>query len=205
MIERELENKSQEFYALYEHRLMHLAKTDPTAYEEIYLRYYDHIFNFVRSRVRDHHESEDIVSEAFLTGYKKLQNFTPNTFSPKAWFIGIAKNNILMWRRNKGRHPLGLASFEDDYLEIPSNQDTFDKVVERSDMQIFFYAVSMLPSVQKEVVIYRAYTGLSHIDIAKELGKSEGAIKLIYSRARNNLREILNGKVESSTFSATGI
>ena len=54
-------------------------------------------------------------------------------------------------------------------------------------------AVGQLPDDMQQVLLGRHVDGLSHADIARSLGRTEGAVRMLYLRALRRLRELYRG------------
>jgi RNA polymerase sigma-70 factor (ECF subfamily) len=67
---------------------------------------------------------------------------------------------------------------------------------ERSDM---LAAIRALTEEQQQVIILRFYQGLSNADVARVMGKPEGAVKALQSRGLRSLRRILGEEEQRAT------
>jgi RNA polymerase sigma-70 factor (ECF subfamily) len=72
--------------------------------------------------------------------------------------------------------------------EIEERQDVLGELGERSDM---LGAIRELTEDQQQVVILRFYHGMSNAEVSKVMGKPEGAVKALQTRALRSLRRIL--------------
>src|SRR5450759_3831090 len=83
------------------------AKTDPTAFGELYERYYHRVYRYVYHRVGTYAEAEDITSVAFMKALEGLPSYESrrNGFAP--WLFRITRNCVVdHYRRRKQQSPL---------------------------------------------------------------------------------------------------
>ncbi len=89
-----------------------------------------------------------------------------------------------------------MLSLDDPDVDIGSfgrsRYDLPDTAYEREEMRILVRnAVSSLPADQRMAIIMREYQHLSYEEIAEIMHMSPSAIKSLLSRARSNLRDVL--------------
>ena len=77
---------------------------DVKSFEQLYAVYYDKVYGFARMILKNESAAEDVLQEAFITAWQKLNTLqTPVTFF--AWIQIIAKNLCKMQLRRKNSHP----------------------------------------------------------------------------------------------------
>ena len=145
-------------------------------------------------------QAEDLTQEVFLRVYRARESYQPDAkFS--TWLYTIAHHaaaNALRTRSRRpeitlqsrdsgsmGAHPLDrmlLASSG----QMPARQ--LDKVEMREIVQV---ALESLGERQRMAVLLSKFEGMSYADIATVMELSPQAVKSLLSRARENLREVL--------------
>ncbi len=154
--------------------------------------------------------ASDIVQQSFLEAQRDLPLFTGRTESDfRAWVRRIVEHNLLdvtrlfrsTQRRDTAREkPL---EFTDDIDRIHHSQKTASSLIRRKETdEELLRAIAHLPAKNQRVVELRHRRGLSHAQIAAELGISEVASRKLWSRTVEQLREMLttqNHEVRSST------
>ncbi len=162
-----------------ERLLIEAAQRDPRRFGELYEDNFERVFAFVMRRVRDRDVAEDITAEVFHQALAKLQQFEYRGIPFSAWLIRIAANAITdRWQKTNREQELPPDDLEDSGA---------DAEIERRAM--LFQLVDGLPDDQKLVVVRRFVEQRSIREIAKELRRSEGAVKQLQFRALQSLRE----------------
>jgi RNA polymerase sigma-70 factor, ECF subfamily len=161
-----------------ERLLIEAAQRDPRRFGDLYEGNFERVFAFVIRRVRDRDVAEDITAEVFHQALAKLQQFEWRGVPFSAWLMRIAANAINdRWQRTNREQELPPEEPEDAGVEGE---------IERRAM--LSQLVDGLPADQRTVVVRRFIEARSIRDIAKELGRSEGAIKQLQFRALQSLR-----------------
>jgi RNA polymerase sigma-70 factor (ECF subfamily) len=151
---------------------------DTGAIHFLYVRYADDVFGYVRSFVHDSHEAEDITQNVFAKLPTAIQKYEPRQVPFTAWILRVSRNAALDHLRARRQIPVE---------EVRSEHDAYDLVgFERSTA--LRDALWRLPAEQREVIVLRHLVGLSPVEIAKRLGKTEGSIHGLHHRGRAALK-----------------
>jgi len=170
--------------------LVEAAQRDPAEFEALYELYFERVYAFVASRVRDRASAEDVTSEVFHKALSNLASYEWRGVPFAAWLLRIAANAVVDHVKRAARE----FPAPDDPPE-PAN----DPDVQASEMRAMehraqlFRLVEQLPAVQKQVVYDRFVEQRSIKEIAQRLGKTEGAVKQLQLRAVQNLRAQMEG------------
>jgi RNA polymerase sigma-70 factor (ECF subfamily) len=159
-------------------QLVEAAQRDPARFAEVYERHFERVYAFIVRRVRDRHAAEDLTSEVFHQALANIRKFEWRGAPFGAWLIRIASNAIAdRWQRlareqgNPGPEPVGPAA--------PGDEDT----------ALLYRLVRRLPPDQRQVITGRFVKEQSIREVARELRKSEGAVKQLQVRAMETLRK----------------
>ncbi len=187
-------------------RLMLEVRDDSaSAFEELMLRYQGRLVTVLGHLVGSRDQAEDLSQEVFLRVYRARKTYVPGAkFS--TWLFTIANNvasNALRTRsrrrevnlevRDSGlrdAHPLE-RMVQASSGQIPARQ--LDKAEMRDIVRM---ALDVLNDRQRLAVLLNKFEGLSYADIAQVMELSPQAIKSLLSRARGNLREVLEPYLE---------
>jgi RNA polymerase sigma-70 factor (ECF subfamily) len=153
---------------------------------QIYKLYYKAMYNVSLRIVNDEFEAEDVVQEAFLSAFKKIDSYKGEV-SFGAWLKKIVINRSLDCLKKRK------AKFEEvneRTMEIPDFGDTQAKV----DVNTIKKAIKCLPEGYRTILSLYLIEGYDHDEISEILGISNAASRTQYSRAKNKLRELLKGK-----------
>jgi RNA polymerase sigma-70 factor (ECF subfamily) len=147
----------------------------------LYVRYAPDVQRFVNSLVKDHHEAEDITQNIFAKLMKAINKYEPREVPFAAWVMRVARNAALDHLRARRAVPTEEVRLAD------SGQTQVGQ--ERSrDLRL---ALEELPEDQREVLILRHIAGLSPVEIAATLKKSESSVHGLHHRGRRTLQEKL--------------
>jgi RNA polymerase sigma-70 factor (ECF subfamily) len=157
------------------------AQRDPARFADLYEANVDRVFAYIKRRVRDRGEAEDLTSVVFHQALANLARFEWRGITFAAWLLRIAAN-ALVDRWHGSRREASDPGLEDRAgAEAPS--------IARSVM--LSQLVDSLPPVQRRVIIDRFVEQRSLREIAQTLGRSEGAVKQLQFRALSTLRSQL--------------
>ncbi len=163
------------------------AKTDPAAFGHLYDRYAGQIYRFVRARVQDDCEAEDITEEVFLSALRHIKSYRDQGRPFSCWLYRIAVNAVASHYRGR-RAQLSL----DDDLELAApTGDPIDDVVQRDRLRTVWQAVDRLPPQQRAAMILKFSMDKTMEDVGAVLDKSPAAAKLLIYRAVQRLRHEL--------------
>jgi RNA polymerase sigma-70 factor (ECF subfamily) len=163
-----------------ERLLIEAAQRDPSRFAELYERNFERVYAFVASRVHNRAEAEDVTSEIFHRALANLRRFEWRGVPFAAWLYRLAANAVADRRQRAGRE-----------AELPASADAIEDPVAMRQVEeraILFGLVSELAPDQRRVVIMRFVEQKSIREIARELRRSEGAVKQLQFRALGNLR-----------------
>ncbi|SDK26760.1 RNA polymerase sigma-70 factor, ECF subfamily [Nocardioides sp. YR527] len=150
-------------------------------FREIYEATYVDLLRFVRRRVHPS-QAEDVVGEAMLVAWRRLDDLPTDLSAARAWIFGVARNTIQNARRREERH----AAVAVRIAEAPPDPgDHPDLVAHRIDLAA---AWPLLSATSQEAIALSVLDGLSAPEAAVVLGISATAFRLRLSRARRALR-----------------
>ena len=154
---------------------------DMEALHFLYVRYADDVLRFVRSLVQDHHEAEDITQNVFVKLIVVIRKYEPRDVPFAAWILRVARNAALDHLRARRMTPCeDVRIADDDHRQI-----SHERGCDLRD------ALEQLPEEQQQVLILRHIVGLSPVEIADSLGKTESSIHGLHHRGRLTLQSAL--------------
>ena len=174
-------------------RLVEAAQRDPVQFSELYENYFELVYAFVARRLRERGATEDVTAEVFHKALKNLPRYRWTGAPFAVWLFRIASNLIADRARRETRS--GASSEVDLESSADNPQTNLQAEIEQSERQaIVFRLVSELGEDQQRVIVMRFAEDRSIAEIARELGRTEGAIKQLQFRAMHNLRQMLEQK-----------
>src|SRR5271155_4832144 len=179
--------------------LVHAAKAgDISAFEQLVHRYDRNVFRIAQHITQNREDAEDVVQDAFLKAYEKLNQFQGNS-KFYTWLVRIAVNESLM--RLRKRRTGRMVSIDED-VETEEGSMPRDLAEWRPDpetqygqselAEILRKTIQGLPPGFRVVFVLRDVEGLSTEETAETLGLSVPAVKSRLLRARLQLRERLS-------------
>lgn len=168
--------------------LVRLAKTCPSAFEPIYLRYRDRIVSYCARRLDDRNDAEDAASAIFVAALRGLPDFCDDessTDSFRSWLFTIAHNEVAMRWRRRSRHPE--QSLDGATKSLTNAQSPEDHAILADGQRRLVVAMRDLPQREREVLELRI-ADLQTEEIATILGISTQNVRTVQSRAIARLR-----------------
>ena len=158
--------------------MIEAAKADPRRFAELYERNFDRVYAFVARRTGDRVEAEDLTAEVFHQALAHLGRFEWRGIPFAAWLLQIARNALAdRWARAAR-----------EQAEPPAEPADDAPAAEIDRRAMLAGLVAELPGDQQRVVQERFVEGKSVREIARELGRTEGAVKQLQFRALQSLR-----------------
>lgn len=158
---------------------------EPSDKEKIYTNYYPKVRSYIRNRIQNFHDTEDLVSQTFLKIYRNLENFDENRALLSTWIYSIAKNTVIDYFRTQNKvHPL-----EDN---IPSEDIIDDKILSNELLDELAIALEKLDERERDIIILHYYHRKTLLVIAERMHISYSYIKVLHRKAISNLKELLN-------------
>ena len=173
-----------------EESLVRRAKQhDQEAFAQLYEKYFDKIYRYVALKVGDRMEAEDITQQVFLKAIKSISSFKWKGFPFSAWLFRIAHNQVIDYLMKKTKRE---AVALDDTL-LTSDDDPQLEFERKLDIEQLALATKKLTRAQQEVISLRFAGDLPIAQVAKVMGRSEGAVKALQHSAVVALRRVLTG------------
>ena len=165
------------------------AKLD-AEFTELYRAHLRDVYSYAYYRVGNHHDAEDLTEQTFLQAYRHFERAQreSNGRPLRPWLIRIAHNLAANYYRDRSRKP---QTPLEDAAVISAPHDTADIVEGRAELQAVLEGVMKLPDDRREALIMRFALGMDNKEIARALGRSEGATKVLLHRAIKQLEERL--------------
>ena len=152
------------------------------ARERAYLDYRDKVAAYIRGKVNDHHEAEDLVSQVFVKVYQNWDSFDENKASLSTWIYTITHNTVVDYYRSRRV----LAEYADhmdlEDFAAPEADDRLDLLAD---------ALMTLKERERDLIILHYYKGYKLTEVAERMEMSYINAKVIHKKALNKLREKL--------------
>lgn len=160
---------------------------EPEALTQVHDTYYVPIFRYVFLQVGDMATAEDLTSEVFIRLLKALRDHTAPHNTLQGWLFSVA--NFVVKDHYRQHYRSRHTSLNDS---LPSPSAGPDQLIETELMnQQLQAAVTKLTEEQRQVIALRFGYEMSLDTVARTLGKSIGAVKMLQARAISALTRTL--------------
>jgi len=172
-----------------------VAETDTRAeldadFTELYRAHLRDVYSYAYYRIGNHHDAEDLTEQTFLQAWRHFERARREADGRplRPWLIRIAHNLAANYYRDRARRPqTGL----DDASVVSAPHETAQIVEGRHEFREVLAGVAALPDDRREALIMRFALGMDNREIARTLGRSEGATKVLIHRALRQLEATL--------------
>src|SRR6187455_965820 len=162
-------------------------------FSELYRAHLRDVYSYAYYRVGDHHDAEDLTEQTFLQAYRHFERAVRESDGRplRPWLIRIAHNLAANLYRDRARKP---QTPIEDTTVISATHTTEDLVEGRDELARILEGVKELPDDRREALIMRFALGMDNREIARAMGRTDGATKVLIHRAIKQLEEIVTAK-----------
>lgn len=154
---------------------------DPSAFDDLYRRYFNRLHGYCHRRVGDRHTAEELAQEAFVRALGAMPRFAgERRFYP--WMTVIAQRLCIDHHRRSGRVEPA------DEVDAGSVEPDHDFLFRAVDLDHLGQALERLAPRHREVLDLREVEGLSYAQIAEHLEVPLSTVEALLHRARKALR-----------------
>jgi len=174
------------------------AAGDHAAFEEVYRRTRAHLFGLALRMLGREQAAEDALQEAFVSVWKNAGGYRPQVggqeIQPMTWLIAIVRNKALDALRAQARRR------EDALPETEDGEPTVHGGVAASALDLFAEAsralriegcMDTLDGTHRQSLALAYYQGLSHTEVAAQMGAPLGSVKAWIRRGLEKLKACL--------------
>jgi RNA polymerase sigma-70 factor, ECF subfamily len=161
-----------------------------SAFTELYRDHLRDVYSYAYYRIGNHHDAEDLTEQTFLQAYRHFERAQRESKGRplRPWLIRIAHNLAANYHRDRSRRP---QTNLEDAAVVTAPHGTEQIVEGREEVQAVLAGVAGLADDRREALIMRFALGMDNREIARALGRSEGATKVLIHRAIKQLEERL--------------
>lgn len=186
--------------------MLKVREGNAAAFEKLVDKYQNRLIGVLEHLVPGRGQAEDLAQEVFMRVYRARESYVPGAkFSTWLFTIthNVASNAI---RKLSRRKEVNLLSSPSGSISVqPLDTMAKDKsglmpthLADLNEMSaIVRSAVQALNERQRMALLLSKFEGMSYIEIAETMNLSTQAVKSLLSRARTNLRDILEPYVMS--------
>lgn len=167
------------------------AVIDRADFGELYLRYRDPVFRYVRRLSGSEDEAADLTALTFERALAKLRGYRGDGAGFAPWLFRIARNQA--WdarRRNRPWLPLQLLA---SHRHPDDGSSPEEATLRQESIGELTRYLDDLPEIQRECLLLRYGAGLTAREIGAVIGKSEEAAQKLITRGLGKLKENYRG------------
>lgn len=159
-------------------------------FEALYRDHLRDVYSYSYYRIGNHHDAEDLTEQTFLQAWRHFPRALRESDGRplRPWLIRIAHNLAINYHRDRARRPQTPL----ESIEPPSARHSTEDMVEgRAELRAVIQQLKELPDDRREALVMRFSLGMDNREIARAMGKSGGATKVLIHRAIRQLEERL--------------
>jgi len=153
----------------------------------------DAAYNLARWVVRDEHEAEDVVQEAYLKALRFFAGFRGG--DSRGWLLTVVRNVSYTWLRKRRPDELTLSLDEEVHGREEGGPNPEGEVLRQAVGRSVKQALETLSLELREVIVLREIEGLSYAEIASVAQIPIGTVMSRLSRARSRLQNLLGSSL----------
>ena len=154
-------------------------------YEQVYRDYDRKVMGYIRPRINNPSDAEELHSAVFMKVFEKFSSFDQTKASISTWIYTIARNTLIdCFRTRKVMDELG----DEDIVE----EDAFQGILDEETLDELAAALEKLPQRERDLIILHYYNNMQLKEIAVKMHMSYSNCKLIHNKALMKLRQYLS-------------
>ena len=159
-------------------------------FEDLYRAHLRDVYSYAYYRIGNHHDAEDLTEQTFLQAYRHFERARRESDGRplRPWLIRIAHNLASNYHRDRARRPTSALESADP---VSHPHGTEQVVQGREELREVMEGLTELPADRREALIMRFALGMSNREIARALGRTDGATKVLLHRAVRQLADQL--------------
>ena len=158
------------------------------SFGQLYDAHHERIYRFIFLKVHGRQDAEDLTHQVFLSAWQNIKQYTIQNLPFSSWLYRIARNKVIdHYRLSKPT-----VSIDSVKNTVPSETDLVTATDAIMETKQIHSAITDLTPEQQDVVIMRFIEDMPIKEVARAIGKTTGAVKLIQFRAVSKLKNIIN-------------
>jgi len=158
---------------------------------QIYLKYKDMLYNTSFRIIKNQHDAQDVVHDAFIKAFQNISKLEKD-LNLGAWLKRIVINCSLDFLRKKKK--LGWLQDATELLEKEDDETTYEDISFK--IKEIRKALNELKDKYRIIIVLYLIEDYSHKEIAQQLGLNERTVRNQYIRGKRLLQAQLKNKVE---------
>lgn len=165
---------------------------DKAALDELVTTYWPPIYRLALAKTGSSEDAQEIAQDTFLRALTALPRYKETNATFKTYLSRITLNLIIDYYRKRGRAPqmIEIAQYNEPIIDTSTRPD--EAVVSAEQRREVSRLLELLPEEQRRVIEFRILQGVAIADVARIMGKSSAAIKMLQQRALKKLKDLFD-------------
>jgi RNA polymerase sigma-70 factor, ECF subfamily len=173
-------------------QLVRLAQGgDAASFGTLYERYFEKVYSYLAFKLGSPTDAEDVAEQVFLKALESLGGYKWTGVPFQAWLFRIAHNMMVDTLRRRSRRQSDPIEHAAELSDERRSADPEAMLAEKLTREGLLAAVEQLTGLQKQVISLKFAAGLPNAEVARLMGKTEGAVKALQHAALASLQRHL--------------
>lgn len=152
--------------------------------ERLYIEYREKVMSYIRSRVFNASDVEDLCEDVFLKAFSAADSYDASKASPGTWLYSITKSVVIDYFRK-------IRPLSEMPEEISDDCSPENEIIDAEMLEELAALLERLPPELTDVIVLHYYDRMPLTKIAAVTGISYGAVKIRHNKALSLLRSRL--------------
>jgi RNA polymerase sigma factor (sigma-70 family) len=170
--------------------LVATGREDRTAFRTLYDLTSAKLFGVILRICNDRAAAEEVLSDVYLTIWKRAGAFEPGRASPSSWLATIARNRAIDWRRSARRAPSTPLDEAPDIADDRAN--AIDTMLQDESARALHLCLDSLDEKQRSAIRTAFFDGLTYAELAERDSVPLGTMKSWVRRGLLRLKDCLD-------------
>jgi len=170
--------------------LVATGREDRSAFRAVYDLTSAKLFGIVLRICNDRHAAEEVLSDVYLTIWKRAGAYEPGRASPISWLATIARNRAIDWRRAAARAPSTPLDQAPDIAD--DRPGAVDMMLADESARQLHLCLDSLDEKQRGAIRTAFFEGVTYVELAERYAVPLGTMKSWVRRGLLRLRDCLD-------------